>query len=290
MVGTYGQKSYSAGAAGGLRGAVSADGSGFAGTWEEADGAGGTIRGDVALRMSSDGLSFEGLARVHGEIWTWEGTRIPTPPRVEKLDHKVRWFARVLCLRSQARLLLRDATGAMKDAACAVRLDKKLPEAWDAVSSAAAEMNDKRTSVIALSELWFLQPSGSKNIQGMSASLASRRRQQGLELEKLKEGTEAPSDADMRLMLNSVVGSGPAPTAKAAGGAGGVVAPVGVARERRQVEVQTTKTRRASSAGDGGARERRMREEEANAAKVARAIFSDEYVLPEGEEGDPFAG
>ena len=66
------------------------------------------------------------------------------------------------------------------DAAAAVRLCPTLPAAWEAVAESARARGDRRTAVMALSELWWLQPSGAA---GMSTELANRRREQGLELQ-----------------------------------------------------------------------------------------------------------
>ena len=185
----YGKKRYGKGEVGSLRGTVS--GADFRGKWrEEQDGDGvEAVGGDVALRMSADGLSFEGSARVDGEAMSWSGARIVEPPpeaRPENIDPRRRWYALVLILRCQAKLLLSQRDGTMSDAVGAACLCMYLPEAWEAISDVALKDGDKRTAAIALSELWALQPQGSA---GMPPSLANRRRELGMELEKLQQRT-----------------------------------------------------------------------------------------------------
>ena len=191
---TYGKRVYGIGFTGSIQGVPS--GRDFRGTWREqlpeanGDGDDG-IGGDVVLRMSADGLGFEGVARVHGEDVSWQGERIPDPPmeaRPENIDPRQRWYALVLTLRSRARLTLRMKEEALRDAVGAARLCLYLPEAWDAIANAALELGDKRTSVIALSELWWLQP---KDAAGMPSTLLDRRREQGRELEKLRSGMDS---------------------------------------------------------------------------------------------------
>ena len=66
-------------------------------------------------------------------------------------------YARVLSLRSKARLRQHLAKEAMEDAVEAARWCMYLPDVWDAIATAALELGDKRTATIALSELWYLQ-------------------------------------------------------------------------------------------------------------------------------------
>lgn len=208
--GAYGKQLWKRGQLGSLQGV--AIGGEFRGRWREEpeDPSREAVGGVVALRMSSDGLSFKGVANADGdesdEPWEWEGERIrdlPLAARPENINPRRRWYALVLILRSQASLLTGNHEEALCDAVGAVCLCMYLPEAWGALSEAALQLGDKRTAVIALSELWWLKP---KETAGMPPSLAARRRELGLELDKLREATGGKPASSATLNLDRMGG------------------------------------------------------------------------------------
>jgi len=198
---TYGRKVYTFGHVGALRGSASGpNGQYFRGVWreehvDEGDCRGaesGYSEGEVILRMSDDGLSFDGLARVNGEDWRWDGERIPEVPPAEAYDTYQKWYATVLCLRSKARLRQGMVEEALNDGVDAVRTCMHLPGAWDALAMAALEAGDKRTATIALSELWYMREDtnggmadAAKGGYSMPQELIDKRRQQRFTQEEL---------------------------------------------------------------------------------------------------------
>ena len=234
----------------------SADSGGSAGSGGSGGSGGGSKRvpksavmGAVQLEMAADGLSFEGEARSGDKVWRWEGERIPDPMRARAPgSERKRWGARVLLERSRARLRIGQSTEALRDAVCALGLCA-LPEAWEAIATAALEVGDKRTATIALSEHWY--STGSSAASSMPAALANRRREQLHALESMKGGGV--------IMLQALT--------EGRQGAGAAAASGPVANVR----------------SEGGGRPLANEEDVALAAAM-RAIFVDGYVLPGDDE------
>lgn len=126
----------------------------------------------------------------------------------------------------------------------AVALCRHAPEAWDAVATAALELNDKRTSTIALGELFWSQGAGKE----MTPSLALRRREQRLALESM------------------------------GGGGGGVLLQALIDKNEPGGRAPTSRATRLPPPPP-----EEEEEEDPELAAAMRAIFSEGYVLP-GEE------
>jgi len=209
------------------------------------------VMGTVQLEMAADGLSFEGEARSGDKVWRWEGERIPDPMRARAPgSERERWGARVLVERSRARLRLGQSAEALRDAVCALGLCA-LPEAWEAIATAALEVGDKRTATIALSEHWY--STGSAAASSMPTALANRRREQLLALESMPGG----------------------------GGIGIIAAS---AREGRQGAGAATASGPVANVRSEGGGRPLANEEDVALATAMRAIFVEGYVLPRDDE------
>ena len=209
------------------------------------------VMGTVQLEMAADGLSFEGEARSGDKVWRWEGERLPDPMRARAPgSERERWGARVLVERSRARLRLGQSTEALRDAVCALGLCA-LPEAWEAIATAALEVGDKRTATIALSEHWY--STGSAAASSMPTALANRRREQLLALESMPGG----------------------------GGIGIIAAS---AREGRQGAGAATASGPVANVRSEGGGRPLANEEDVALATAMRAIFVEGYVLPRDDE------
>ena len=186
--------------------------------------------------MSDDGLSFDGIARLSGEDWRWDGERIPEPPPANALDPQRKWYAAVLCLRSKARLRQGMGEDALTDAVEAARIAMYLPDAWDAIATAALAIEDKRTATIALAELWYRTSAGdssggdydaARGGMGMPQALKDRRREQGFMRDELSGGIKKASDVIVLEELQRMMRGSGGRTAQAAVAGEGVVVSTG---------------------------------------------------------------
>ena len=142
-----------------VRGVVQgrAAGSRLSGRWEEADGG----PGDVRLTLSSNGLRFDGVARIDGkqaEEFAWSGVRRAPPLLASSGTPEQRWHGAALSLRARAYVTLGRGAEALDDAAAAARRCPWLPEAWETLSDAALASGLRDVARMALEELLYLQP------------------------------------------------------------------------------------------------------------------------------------
>ena len=244
--GTWREESADSGGSGGSGGSGSSGSSGSVTRVSRS-----AVMGTVQLEMAADGLSFEGEARSGDKVWRWEGERIPDPMRARAPgSERERWGARVLVERSRARLRLGQSAEALRDAVCALGLCA-LPEAWEAIATAALEVGDKRTATIALSEHWY--STGTAAASSMPTALANRRREQLLALESMPGG----------------------------GGIGIIAAS---AREGRQGAGAATASGPVANVRSEGGGRPLANEEDVALATAMRAIFVEGYVLPRDDE------
>ena len=177
---------YGGGRCGVIRGVQSGDT--LRGRWQEGGEGGGEggEGGEMVLRVSPDGLTFEGLTSA-GDAWT--GERLSERGSEVRGTPIQRWRARTLSLRSRAHLALGRADDAIRDAACAVRTCPWLPLAWEVAAESALQLQDTRTAARALTELLYLQPASAE----LPLPLANKRRLQRLTLDKIGAGDLAGS-------------------------------------------------------------------------------------------------
>ena len=185
-----------------VRGMVQGTASGdtLSGRWEEANGGPGVL----TLKLSSNGLRFEGVARTDGkqaEEFAWSGTRVAPPLLASEGTAVERWHGSVLSMRARALLTLGKTADALDDAVNASRRCPWLPEAWEVLSDAALEAGLRDVAVMALEELLYLQPADAADQRGRSRwearsakSLAvpNQRRLQTFTLAKLRRADGAP--------------------------------------------------------------------------------------------------
>ena len=198
-----------------VRGVVQgrAAGSRLTGRWEEADGG----PGDLRLTLSSNGLRFDGMARIDGkraEEFAWSGVRRAPPLLASGGTPEQRWHGAALSLRARAYVSLGRGAEALDDAAAAARRCPWLPEAWETLSDAALASGLPDVARMALEELLYLQPADAADQRGRSRwearsskslALPNQRRTQAITLSKLRRkelGTQPAGSSPRRLALS----------------------------------------------------------------------------------------